>query len=61
MKAEVKCGVVCHGGDGNSESDCPTITAPHLRSHKGLWVRDRDKEGESSKMQRRGTAVKGIN
>lgn len=45
-------------GRWNSESDFPNIAAPHLRSQKGLRVRDRD-EGESSKRQRRGMVGKG--
>lgn len=36
--------------------NCLNITAPHLRSQKGLHFRDRDEEGESNKRQRRGTA-----
>lgn len=54
IKAEVKCGIACHGGDENCQSDCPNIAVPHLRSQKGLRVRDRDEEGEFSKRQRRG-------
>ena len=38
IKAEVKCGVACHGGDEIFESDCPNIAAPHLRMQKGLRV-----------------------
>lgn len=45
IKAEVECGVAYHGGEGLSQSDCPNIAAPHLRSQKGLQVRDRDKQG----------------
>ena len=56
FKAEVKCGVACHGGDENGETDYPNIASPALRSQKGLRVRDRDEEGNSSKRQRRETA-----
>lgn len=45
IKAEAKCRVVRHGGDGNSQSDCLSNEAPHLRSQKGLWVRHKDEEG----------------
>ena len=55
FKADVKCGVACHGGEENGRPDCPNIAAPTLRSQKGLRVRDRDEEGKSSKRQRRGT------
>ena len=44
-----------HGGEENSGTDCPNIADPTLRSQKGLQVRDRDEEGESSNRQRRGT------
>ena len=61
FKAEVNCGVACYGGDGNSEFNCTNIAAPHLRLQKGLWVRDGDEDGESSKRQRRGTVGRGEN
>lgn len=56
FKTEVKCGVACHGGDGNSKSDYVNIASPHLRLQKRIWVRDGDEEGEFSEKQRRGTA-----
>lgn len=34
LKAEVKCGVAGHGGDGNGGTDCPNIASPALRSQK---------------------------
>ncbi len=52
MKADVKCGVACHGGGDNDHVECPK------RSQKGLRVRDRDDERESSKRQRRETVGK---
>ena len=58
MKADVQCGVACHGGGDNDNVECPNLNIPHLRSQKGLRVRDRDDEGESSKRQRRETAGK---
>ena len=58
MKADVKCGVACHEKGDNDNAKCPNLDIPHLHSQKGLQVRDRDDEGESSKRQRRGTAGK---
>ncbi len=58
MKADVKCGVACHGGGDNDNTECPILDISHLRSQKGLRVRDRDDEGESSKRQQRRTAGK---
>ncbi len=49
VKAGVKCGVAYHGGGDNDNIECPNLDIPHLRSQKGLRVRDRDDEGESSK------------
>ncbi len=58
MKADVHCGVACHGGGDNDNVECPNLNIPHLHSQKGLRVRDRDDEGESSKRQRIGTVGK---
>lgn len=58
LKSDVKCGVACHGEEDNDHVECPNPDIPHLRSQKGLRVRDRDDEGESSKRQRRGTVGK---
>ena len=56
LKADVKCGVACHGGADNDNVECPNLDIPQLRSQKVLRVRDRDDEGESSKRQQRATA-----
>ena len=58
VKADVKCGVACHGGGDNDHVECSNLDISHLRSQKGLRVRDRDDERESSKRQRRGTVGK---
>ncbi len=58
VKADVKCGIACHGRGDNDNAECSNLDIPHLRSQKSLRVRDRDDEGESSKRQRRGTAGK---
>lgn len=50
VKADVKCGVVYHGGGYNDNVECLNLDIPHLRS---LRVRDNDDEEESSKRQRR--------
>ncbi len=58
MKADVKCGVACHEGGDNDNAEYSNLNIPHLRLQKGLRVRDRNDEKESSKRQRRGTAEK---
>lgn len=44
FKTEVKCGVASHGGDRNSETDCPSIASPELRSQKVLRIRGRQQK-----------------
>ena len=49
VKVDVKCWVACHGGGDNDNAECPNLDILHPRSQKGLRVRDKDNEGESSK------------
>ncbi len=58
MKADVKCGVACHGGGDNDNAECTNLDISHTCSQKSLRVKDRDDEGKSSKRQRREMAGK---
>lgn len=52
VKANVKCGVICHRRVNNNKVECLNLDISHLCLQKGLQVRDKDDEGEICKKQR---------